>query len=141
MATVRPRDALGWAAGALAVASTATTFLGWGRSGERTRTSYELVDAAGRAGVLDPDLAWVAPTWFLLPAMCGLVLLALATHRRAIAGGATTTLGALVGIGAILVDRSPLVAGPAVWVAVALGGVTALSGVAVLVTARKETAG
>lgn len=125
----------------LVLTTTATTFLGWGRSGQRTRTSYELVDVAGRAGVLHEDISWAAPLWFLVPAACGLVLVALAAHRRAIAGALTTTLGALVGMGATLVDRSPLVAEPAVRVAVVLGGVTALSGVAVLVTARKETAG
>ena len=123
------------------VVTTATTFLGWGRSGQRTRTSYELVDVAGRAGVLDGDLAWAAPVWFLVPAACGAALLALAVRRRTIAGALTTTLGALVGTGAVLVDRSPLVAQPAVGVAVVLGVVTALSGVAVVVTARKETAG
>src|SRR5690606_15059335 len=101
----------------------------------------ELVDIADRAGVLDDDVAWAAPLWFLVPAACGLVLVALAAHRHAIAGALTATLGALVGTGAILVDRSPLVAESVVGVAVVLGGATVLSGVAVLVTARKETAG
>lgn len=137
----RRRDLAAWAAGLLALVTTVTTFLGWGRSGQRVRTSYELVDVADRAGVLADDAAWAAPLWFLAPAACGAVLVALAAHRHAIAGALTTTLGALVGTGAILVDRSPLVAEPAVGVAVVLGGATALSGVAVLVTARKETAG
>lgn len=141
MRRARRADRAAWAAGTLAVITTATTFLGWGRSGERTRTSYELVEVAGRAGVVDPDLAWLAPLWFGVPAACGVVVLALAMRRRVIAGGLTTTLGALVGMGAILVDRSPLVAAPAARVAVALGGATVLGGAAVLVTARKEMAG
>lgn len=141
MTTARRRDLVGWVAAVLALVTTATTFLHWGRSGQRTRTSYELVDVAGRAGVLDDDVAWAATLWFLVPAVCGAALVVLAAHRHAIAGVLMATLGALVGTGAILVDRSPLVAEPAVGVAVVLGGVTALSGVAVLVMARKETAG
>lgn len=134
------RGRLTVAAGLLATATTAITFFDWGRSGQRTRTSYELIDVVDRAGVLEGAAARVAPLWFLAPAVCGLALVALATRRHLIAGLAATTLGALVGTGAILVDRSPLVAEPAVGVAVVVGGATVLSGVAVLVTARKETA-
>lgn len=127
-------------AAALVVATTATTFLEWGRSGERSRTSYELVDVADRAGVLPDDVAGVAALWFLVPAACGLAVLAVASRRRALAGVVTTTVGALVGTGAILVDRSPLIAGPAVAAAAVLGACTVLSGFAVLGTARKEAA-
>lgn len=125
---------------ALVLATTASTFLRWGRSGERSRTSYELVDTAERAGVLPGDVAGLAPMWFLVPAAAGLVVLALAARRHALAGLGMTTLGALVGTGAVLVARSPLVAGPAVVAAAVLGGCTVLSGVAVLGTARKEMA-
>lgn len=127
-------------AAALVLATTATTFLDWGRSGERSRTSYELVDVADRAGVLPDDVAGVAALWFLLPAACGLAILAVASRRHALAGVVTTTLGALVGTGAILVDRSPLIAAPAVAVAAVLGACTVLSGFVVLGTARKEAA-
>jgi hypothetical protein len=127
--------------GLLGVATTVTTVFGWGRSGQRTRNSYAVVDAVEQAGVLEGSAARAAPLWFLVPALCGLALLALATRRHTIAGLATTTLGALVGTGAILVGRSPLVAQPAVGVAVVVGAATVLSGVAVLVTARKETVG
>lgn len=125
---------------ALVLATTATTFLQWARSGERSRSSYELVDVADRAGVLPDRVAGVAPLWFLVPAAGGLVILAVAARRHAMAGALMTTLGALVGTGAILVARSPLVAGPAVVVAGMLGACTVLSGVAVLGAARKETA-
>lgn len=128
-------------AGVLAVATTATTFLGWGRSGERSRSSYALVDVAERAGVLPDRWAWSAVLLYLAPAVCGVVLVALAGARASIAGVAATTLGALVGTAAFLVIRSPLVAEPGAWAAVVLGAGTTLGGVAVLVTARKETAG
>ncbi len=137
----RAPDPLAIIATVLALATTAATVPGWASSGERTRTSYELVEVADRAGVLDDGAAWAAPLWFLVPAACGLALLALALRRHVVAGVVTATLGGLVGTGAILVDRSPLVAEPTVGVAVVLGASTALSGVAVLVTARKEMAG
>lgn len=121
--------------------ATASTFLGWGRSGQRTRSSYELVDIADRAGVLPDTLAGIAPIWFLVPALCGLLVLAAAGRCHRLAGGVATTLGVLVGTGAVLVERSPLVAVPAARAALVLAVCTALSGVAVLSTARKEMAG
>lgn len=134
------RDRVVQLAGLLAVASTAATFLGWGRSGQRSRTSYELVDTADRAGVLPDAWAWSAPLLYLAPAVCGIVLVSVAARRASIAGLAATTLGGLVGAAAFLVIRSPLVAEPAAWAALVLGVVTTLGGVAVLLTAEEETA-
>lgn len=139
--TARRRDVTVLVAGALALATTVTTFLDWGRSGRRSRSSYELVDVADRAGVLPERWAAAAGVLYLAPAACGLVLVAAAARRHTLAGVATATLGALVGTAAILVARSPLVAEPAARAAALLGAGTALSGFAVLVTARKETAG
>lgn len=141
MTAVRRRERVRLAAGALAVITALTTIPGWASSGQRTRTSYELVDAVERAGVLDGAAARAAPLWFLVPALCGIALVALAARRHTVGGLATTTLGALVGTGAILVGRSPLVAGSAVAVAAVTGAATVLCGVAVLVTGRKEMAG
>jgi hypothetical protein len=123
----------------LGLAATATTFLDWGRSGRRWRTSYELVDVADRAGVLPSDLAGVASLWYLVPALAGALLLAAALRRPLVAGILATTLGALVGTGSVLVVRSPLVTAHAVTAAVVLGAGTALMGAVVLVTARKES--
>lgn len=136
----RQRELAALTAGLLAVATTVATFLGWGRSGQRSRSSYELVDIADRAGVLPDAWAWAAPLLYLAPAVCGVVLVALAFRRAALAGAAATTLGALVGTASLLVIRSPLVAEPAAWAALVLGAGTTLGGVAVLGTAEKETA-
>lgn len=139
--TARRRwDVLGVSVGVLALATTITTFLSWGRSGTRSRSSYELVDAAERAGVLPERWAWCAVLLYLAPAACGVVLLALSGRRAAVAGWVASTLGALVGTAALLVIRSPLVPEPGAWAAVVLGASTALGGIAVLVAARKETA-
>ena len=140
MISGRRPDLATWAATGLAVATTIATFLGWGRSGQRSRSSYELVDVADRAGVIPDAWSWSAPLLYLAPAACGVVLVASALRRATIAGVAATTLGALVGTASVLVIRSPLVAEPAAWAGLVLGAGTALGGVAVLGTAEKETA-
>jgi len=128
-------------AAALAVATTATTPLAWGGSGSRWRSSYEVVDVAERAGVLPEGVAGLAAVWYLVPALAGAVVLAAALRRPRLAGALATTLGALVGTGAFLVGRSPLVTAAAVPAAAVLGATTVLcGGAAVLVTARKEKA-
>lgn len=118
----------------LSVTTTAATFGGWGRSGARMRSSYELVDVAERAGVLPDGVAALAWVWFLVPALCGAVLVAVALERGMTVGAGATTLGVLVGVGATLVLRSPLAAGTAAIGALVLGACTALAGVGLLVT-------
>jgi len=135
-----PVDRVAGAVTACGLATTVTTALDWGRSGQRWRSSYELVEVAGQAGVLPDRAAGAAQAWFLVPALAGVLLLAAALRRHVLAGGAATTLGALVGIGSFLVGRSPLVPGPAATAALVLGAVTAIGGVAVLVTARTTEA-
>lgn len=125
-----------WVVAGLAVATTAATFGGWGRSGSRMRSSYELVDVADRAGVLPDRVAALAAAWFLVPALCGIVLIAVALDRGVTVGAGATTLGALVGVGAILVLRSPLAVGAAAIGALGLGACTAASGTVLLVTGR-----
>lgn len=118
----------------LSLATTAATFGGWARSGTRTRSSYELVDVAGRAGVLSDDVAVLATAWFLVPALCGAVLVAVALNREVTVGVAAATLGAVVGVGVTLVLRSPLAIGAAAIGALVLGICTTMGGVALLVT-------
>ena len=127
-------------AAGLGLAAALATALPFGRSGQRWRSSYELVDVAGAAGVLPDGVAGLAPLWFLVPALAGAALVAAALRRPAVAGGLATTLGALVGTGSILVGRSPLGTGPAVVAALVLGAGTTLSGAVALGAARKETA-
>lgn len=126
---------------ALGLAAAGLTFLPWARSGQRWRSSYEVVDVAARAGVLPDGLAGAAPVWYLVPALTGALLLAAALRRPLAAGALATTLGALVGTGSVLVHRSPLDAAAVVTAALALGAGTALCGAAVLGTVRKEQAG
>lgn len=130
----------GWVVAVLAMATTAVTFAPWGRSGTAVRSSYELVDVTHRAAVLPDGVAAVAPTWFLVPALCGVVLLGVAANHRVTAGAGAATLGALVGTGAVLVARSPLVAETAADVAIVLGACTTVGGLVLLATSGRRTA-
>lgn len=132
------RGALVALATALGLAATALTFLPWGRSGQRWRSSYEVVDVAGRAAVLPSGVAGLAPLWYLVPALAGALVLAAGLRRPRLAGAAATTLGGLVGTGSFLVGRSPLDTAAVVPAAMLLGVATTLCGAVVLGATREE---
>jgi hypothetical protein len=123
------------------VLTTASTFAPWGTSGTRSRNSYAIVDIADRAGVVPSSMAAVAVAWFLIPALCGLVLVALASRRVRLGAVLATTLGALVAVGGVLVARSPLAVEPGATLATAAGACTVLASVAVWATHRDGWAG
>lgn len=95
------------AVGATAVV-VVSTFLPWGQTGRRVRSSHELVDVADRAGVV-PDWAEpVARMWLFVPLLAGVALIALGLARHRIAGIALGTLGSLVATGGLLTHRAPI---------------------------------
>lgn len=118
----------------LAMITTSATFAPWGSSGSRARSSYAIVDIAERSGVLSPSVASLSVVWYFVPVLCGLVLLATATRSVTLAGGAATTLGALVAIGGMLVVRSPLVTEPGAVIGASVGVCTVLAGATTLGT-------
>lgn len=120
------------------VATASTTMAPWARSGNRVRTSYDLVEVVGRAGVVPDRYDWFASAWLAVPALCGLVLVMAALGRRHAAAVLATTLGALVGIGGVLVLRSPLVAEFGARGGTVLGAVTVLAGVLATMTTTKD---
>ena len=122
----------------LVVAATVVTFVPWGSSGSRARNSYEIVDVADRAGVVPASLGSLAMAWFLIPVLCGSILLAIAARRVRLAAGGAATLGGLVTAGGVLVARSPLVTEPGAFVGVGVGGLTVMAGAAVLGTASRQ---
>ena len=124
-----------------ALVTTAATFAPWATSGTRTRSSYEVVDVADRAGVVPASLAPLAPTWFLIPLLCGLVLVATASSRVRLSAVGAGTLGALVAVGGVLVARSPLVVEPGATIGSAAGVCTVSAAIVVLVTARTGRSG
>ena len=126
--------------GALALLTTASTFAPWGTSGTRSRNSYAIVDIADRAGVVPSSMAAIAVAWFLIPALCGLVLVTIASRRVRLGAFCTSTLGALVAVGGVLVARSPLAVEPGATLGTAAGACTVLASVAVWVTHRDEWA-
>jgi hypothetical protein len=127
--------------GGLTLLSGAATFAPWGASGERSRNSYEIVDIAERADVIPGSLAGVAQLWFLVPALCGVVLVAISLRLVRLAGVGAATLGGLVGAASVLVARSPLVLEPGAIIGAVAGGCTVIAGGAVLVTASRQGEG
>lgn len=73
------------------------SFLPWGRSGDAARTSYELVDAAGRLEVVSGAGATAVRGWYLMPLLVACTWLAAARRHLLM----TATLSALVGSAAI----------------------------------------
>jgi hypothetical protein len=105
------------------------SFLPWGRSGDAVRTSYELVDAAGRLEVVSSAGATVALGWYLMPLLVACTWLAAVRRHLLVAA----TLSALVGSAAIglaaAVRASPV--GTEIGTSVALvAGAVALVGAA-----------
>jgi hypothetical protein len=88
----------------LGVAAVAgTLFLPWIRSGEVERNSFAAVRSAQRLEVGAPWTGWVAPMWFVLPALAGLVLLAVALGHDRLAAAVAVVVGATAAALAIVV--------------------------------------
>lgn len=122
-----------------AAVATASTFAPWGRSGEASRSSYQIVDIADRAGVVPDSAANFTWVWYLVPILCGAAFVAAALGRPRSVGAVCTILGALVVAGAVLVSSSPLVTEPGA-VAGGLAGVTTIViGAATVVAPRTKT--
>lgn len=121
------------------IGTATSTILPWGTSGTRTRTSYELVGAAERAGLLTSGPARLAVVWYLVPALCGLVLLAASLRSVRMAAVAGGTLGVVVATGGVLVLRSPLMTEPSAVVGLGGGVATCVAATVTLITARRKT--
>jgi hypothetical protein len=133
-----PTVASTWRSGALGLtlAGACTllvgAFLGWVRSGARVRSSFATLRSARTLGVLHGAVARLAPLWFLLPVVVGLVFLAVGLRRWRLAGALSLVAGSGALLAVAAVQRSPLPIRPGVWVT-AVGGVLALLGGAGLV--------
>lgn len=129
---------LGWpdaVTAALTLGALAATFAPWARSGERARTSYELVEVAKEAGIVT-SLEPLMRAWYLVPLGCGVVFLCgFFTARRA-AGLALATVGAAIAWFSYLVIRSPLLPTGGCRIALLLGTACALWSVGLLVRPR-----
>jgi hypothetical protein len=117
--------ALQFAGLALVVAG---SFGPWLRSGERSRTSYELFHVADRLGFLgDQPLAWLSSTWVFVPLLAGAAV-ALHLFDRHCLG---TAVIVLVGVYALVIGGVVLAAALSTdwgcWLA-ATGGAVCLVG-------------
>jgi hypothetical protein len=120
---------------AATVAVGIASFMPWGKSGEASRSSYEIVVLAVRLDVLPSGTAALAHGWIALPVLTGGALFAWGVGQPALA----TTLGALVGalgVGfAALIYQSPLVVEAGATIA-AIAGVVAIVMAAIAFAAR-----
>lgn len=131
---------LGWVDAVTAAVTAAllvVTFAPWGRSGERTRNSYELVDVVGPAGVVSAARAELAQFWYCVPVLCALVFVCGFWVARRTAGALVAIVGVSVVTFAYLVDRSALVATTGCHTALVVGTAAALWGVVLLVRPRR----
>ncbi len=111
----------------------------WLRSGERVRSSYDLVKVVDRIEVLDGGaLRWLSTVWVCVPLLAAIAL-------ACFVGGAprwAATVGAVVGAFALLagwaVLDAPLRAEWGTRVAVVGGALVLISGAAVIATATSQ---
>ncbi len=131
-----PRFATASAIGASVTA--ATTFLPWASSGARTRSSYDVVDVAVRAGVLSSTNEDLTVVWYLIPLLCGLMLVGAAWRSTILVGSTAGTIGVIAVAGGWLVARSPLGVEPGLILAVGVGAATAGTAIGTLITTTRR---
>lgn len=84
------------------------SFLPWARSGQTSRTSYELIGVAGRLDVLEGSWARLAALWVVMPVLAGLAWLVLSFGRSRLAATLAASVGLQTLAAAALTERSPL---------------------------------
>lgn len=99
-----------WVAVLAASAAVIGSFLPWARSGQTSRTSYELIGVAERLDVLDGGWARLAAVWLLVPVATGSAWLALSFSRLRLAATLAASVGVQAVVAAAVTERSPLAA-------------------------------
>lgn len=126
----------GWLASAAASLAFVASFLPWGRSGQTSRSSYQLVGVADRLDVLDGSARTAAMAWFVLPVLVGLVWLARSVDRHGTAATLSALTGLLSVVAAALIERSPLAVEHGATLAKWTGAVAVAAAIAHLSTRR-----
>ena len=111
------------------------TLMPWLRSGERSRSSYQLAGLAGR--MLDGTTAAVAHAWLIYPLVVAAAIAALLLHpsRAFLVAAAIVTL--VAALFAIAVSRAPLPGLFGLWVTCA-GALVVIPSLAIAVTLPQE---
>lgn len=108
----------------LSATCTASTFLGWTKSGSRVRDSYETLRAAQRLGL--DELAPFRVVWFLVPVLSllvGVVLISRLARRIPLAAVLTALqVGMVAAVGAIAL-ASPIRVGAGPILALVVAGI------------------
>ncbi len=98
-----------------------------------------MIDVAGRAGVLSESTEGLSNLWYLLPLLCGLVLIGAALRSVLLVALTAGTIGAMAVAGGLLVARSPLGAEPGLFLTVGAGVVTAGTGIGTLIMTKRRS--
>jgi hypothetical protein len=105
---MRGRAIPGWAPAAVALVSVASLFAPWLRSGQRQRSSIELLDSASALRVLEGSREWLAVSaWVAIPVLTGFALVALAWGRERMSARLLLPVGPLLGLAFLTVTTSP----------------------------------
>jgi hypothetical protein len=126
------------AAVAAASVAVAASFLPWARSGEASRSSYELVSVVVRLEVLPEGTGGLARIWYALPALLGCAWVAVAAVRPRLAATLTAVVGLLSVVAAYQTMRSPLVAEAGASLALGAGVVAMVAATFGLLKARRQ---
>ena len=129
-------DRAGIVALGAATAALGASFLAWGTSGHRSRTSYELSRVAVRFELLPSALEPFAHVWLLLPVLVGVAWLARATGRDRVAASVCVVVGVLSAVAAALTMQSPLVTEAGATIALGTGVLAIGAGIVRLLFAR-----
>jgi hypothetical protein len=131
--SVRPAATALVLAGAVGVAG--ASFLPWVRSGRAHRSSYEVVEAADRLGVVSGAGALAVRAWFLLPLVVAGACLAASVGRPRLAVALGGLAGAAAALLVHLVGRSALTTELG-WTATLVAGAVVLVGAALFAIGR-----
>ncbi len=83
----------------LLVAGLGVSFIGWGRSGSRSRSSYELVRSARSLDLLDGLWADLAQVWFVIPLLVAVAVVAGIFNRTGVLAVLGVAIGSLLLVG------------------------------------------
>jgi hypothetical protein len=92
-------DRLSLALVILLMAGLGVSFVGWGRSGSRSRSSYELVRSARSLDLIDGLWADVAQGWFVIPLLVAVAVVAGLFNRSGVLALLGVAIGSLLMVG------------------------------------------
>lgn len=139
---MRGRAISGWAPVAVALVSVASLFAPWLRSGQRQRSSIELLDSASALRVLEGSREWLAMSaWVAIPVLTGLALVAIAWGRAQVSAWLLLPVGPVLTLAFLTVMTSPFALLWGAFLGVVAGLTTTLLASLILMAALSRSKG